>query len=173
MFAVKHTLGSSRLARAGATPSAATSTRLRFGLFFALLLTVSACEPAALDRVCNPLDPWSCGEAGFVCGQTPFGGRCVAGSCGDGAQEPPEECDGVDGVSCASYIGGEGSFFCGSDCRWDFSGCSRCGNGSLNGLEECDGDRISDDFSCEALGYSGGHLTCLSTCRISTRTCLR
>lgn len=172
MFAVKHLPGSSRLASSGACSPAAATTRLRFGLFFGFWLVVSACEPAALDRTCNALDPWSCGETGTVCGQTPFGGRCVAWSCGDGAQEAPEECDGIDGVSCASYIGGDGNFSCGTDCRWDYSGCTRCGNGTLNGIEECDGERLADGFSCETLGYSGGHLTCLATCRISARTCL-
>jgi hypothetical protein len=133
------------------------------------------CEPPAVDRTCNPLDPWSCGADAF-CGQTPSGGRCVPWSCGDGEQRAPEECDfgdGVDAISCASYLGGTGSFSCGADCRWDFSGCSRCGNGLVNGLEDCDQDRFLPGLSCESLGYAGGVLGCLPSCRIDTRRCLR
>ncbi len=155
MFAVKHAFVTAVLAAALAT-------------------TATACEPPAVDRTCNPLDPWSCRVDGFFCGQTPRGGRCVPWSCGDGRQRAPEECDpgaDVDAVSCASYIGGTGVFTCGADCRWDFAGCSRCGNRILNGLEDCDGERFADGLSCEALGYSGGRLACLPSCRIDTSLC--
>lgn len=163
MFAVKH---------APKTPRAVTL--LPWLLLAAIAMT--GCESPAVDRTCNPLDPWSCGGDGAFCGQTPAGGRCVPWSCGDGVQRAPEECDpgdGVDAVSCASYLGGTGSFTCGGDCRWDFSGCSRCGNRLVNGLEDCDGDRFLPGLSCEALGYAGGVLECLPSCRISTRRCLR
>jgi hypothetical protein len=156
------------------TPSAVGATvpgSLVFFLF-AILGSLAGCEPGALDRTCSPPDPWSCHQDGFFCGQTPRGGRCVPWSCGDGVQTAPEECDGPDAVSCASWVGGAGSFSCGRDCRWDFSGCARCGNGLLNGIEACDGERFADGISCESLGYSGGRLECLPTCRASTRLCL-
>jgi len=164
MFAVKHAL------------RAATVV-----LLSTLIFASTACEPPAVDRTCNALDPWSCRTDGFFCGQTPGGGRCVPWSCGDGQQRAPEECDfgdqagdpgAIDAISCASYIGGTGVFTCGADCRWDFSGCSRCGNRILNGLEDCDGERFADGLTCEALGYSGGRLTCLPSCRIDTRNCI-
>jgi hypothetical protein len=153
MFAVKHVLPGACLA----------------------MVLIAGCGPPAVDRTCNPLDPWSCGGAGAFCGQTPAGGRCVPWSCGDGSQDAPEECDpgaDLDAISCASYLGGTGSFSCGADCRWDFSGCSRCGNRVLNGLEDCDGDRFLPPHTTESLGYPGGVLECLPSCRIDTRGCL-
>jgi hypothetical protein len=166
MFVVKH----DRKIR-GFFPSCGAAPKSLF-LFPFLLFLLPGCESPAVDRTCNPQDAWSCRQTGFFCGETPFGGRCVPWSCGDGVQDAPEECDGVDAVSCASYIGGTGSFACDASCRWDFSGCSRCGNRVLNGLEDCDGDRFADGFSCEALGYSGGQVECLPTCRVSTLHCL-
>ncbi len=146
-------------------------------LWLLVAFGIAACAPPAAGpredaaAACNPRDPWSCREEGRFCVETGGSFACVANTCGNGIVEPPEECDGPDAVSCASYIGGEGSFTCGRDCRWDYSGCARCGNGLLNGLESCDGNRFADGVSCEAYGYSGGTIACLPSCRPDTRAC--
>jgi hypothetical protein len=114
MFAVKHERGNR-----GMFPGCGAALKVLRQLPV-LFLLFSGCEPPATDRTCNPGDAWSCRQEGFFCGATPYGGRCVPWSCGDGVQDAPEECDGVDAVSCASFIGGTGYFACDASCRWDF-----------------------------------------------------
>lgn len=60
-------------------------------------------------------------------------GRCVASVCGDGTQEPNEECDLGE-----EQNGAEGST-CSADCTLGV-----CGDGIINGLEQCD-DGVGPD----------------------------
>jgi hypothetical protein len=155
-------------------------------LIFGILFAVSCRSPAAgqvchpdfplscppvVEPACNPAFPWSCPHGQF-CEMHQDGPLCRDWRCGDQQVEPPEECDTPDSISCASVIGGEGYFECGKDCRWDYSGCRFCGNGFLNGLEECDKNRFAEGFSCVELGFSGGEVRCLPTCRVDTSLCL-
>jgi len=105
---------------------------------------------------------------------------CAAGcaaTCGNGAVEPGEACDGADlgGQTCEGlgYLGG--TLACSSSCTLDPSGCDpipgTCGNGMLDAGEACD-DAEFGGQSCESLGFAGGILVCSAACALDTSGCV-
>ena len=48
---------------------------------------------------------------------------------------------------------------------------SLCGNGGLEPSEECDGATLGGE-SCTTLGFSGGTLSCSTTCEFETKACI-
>ncbi len=102
---------------------------------------------------------------------------CVGGeTCGDGAVDGPEQCDGadLDGRSCADLAGfAGGELACGPDCRFDTSRChpeTTCGDGAVYGDEQCDGDNLLG-VTCAVLGLGSGVLACGPDCRFDADGC--
>ncbi|MCU0678852.1 MAG: dockerin type I repeat-containing protein [Planctomycetes bacterium] len=108
--------------------------------------------------------------------------------CGDGYAEhlsgefcdpgePPLVPPDVGTSTCADFndIFGNpylsGDLTCLSDCTayWTVN-CYNCGNGYKEPAEECDSADLGG-LSCIGLGYRGGTLSCLISCRISTINC--
>lgn len=95
-------------------------------------------------------------------------------SCGNGAVEGTEECDGVDlaGETCSSQGFDTGTLACGSDCTLDKTGCERtCGNGDIDSGEDCDGTNLNGG-SCVTAGFASGTLACNGDCSYNTTACL-
>lgn len=86
------------------------------------------------------------------------GGATVSSSasgptCGDGARNGAEDCDGADlgGATCNSLgFPGPGTLTCSDACTFDPSGCNRCGNGEVNGGEDCDDGGNTPGDGCDA-----------------------
>jgi len=95
-------------------------------------------------------------------------------TCGNGAKETTEDCDGADlgGVTCQSlgFLGG--TLACDGACRIDTSGCltDLCGNGVRDGIESCDGADLGG-ATCASLGFGGGALACTPTCSLDPSGC--
>ncbi len=73
--------------------------------------------------------------------------------CGNGRQEPGEDCDGEDlaGADCAQITGEPGGTLgCTPSCEWDLSGCHGCGNGALEEGEGCDDANVEDGDGCSS-----------------------
>ena len=106
--------------------------------------------------------------------------------CGNGINEPGEQCD--DG----NQVDGDG---CSAACRWEFcgdgvkqpneecddgnfvfgDGCGncrlpRCGNGFREGVEQCDGSDLGG-YMCTRLGADGGLLGCKPNCTFDLSGC--
>jgi len=98
--------------------------------------------------------------------------------CGNNTTETGETCDGTDlnGLSCTNFGFTGGTLGCASDCQsYDTSGCTNntgpvCGNGVIETGEDCDGTNLGG-ASCTSLGFSGGTLSCSSTCTYDTSAC--
>jgi hypothetical protein len=128
---------------------------------------------------CVPGDAKECPD-GWVCRTDAVDGnyRCFstagASYCGDGTQDPGEECDGRDlgGMSCVDLGYPTGVLHCASDCSFNTAGCipSLCGNGVLEGDEECDGDS-TDGRSCAELGGAAGTPSCDLACKWDPSEC--
>lgn len=90
-------------------------------------------------------------------------------SCGDGAKNEIETCDGADlgGQTCAGLGLGSGNLGCQLNCLgFDSSGCSgpaSCGNGTKDGAELCDGKDLGGQ-TCESAGAGTGTLACAANC---------
>ena len=97
-------------------------------------------------------------------------------SCGNGAIDPGEVCDGdlLDGETCTSQSQGGGALACATDCQsFDTSGCrpGGCGNGQIDGDEVCDGDDLGT-ATCEDEGFDSGTPTCAADCSaLDTSSC--
>ena len=67
-----------------------------------------------------------------------------------------------------------GTIACNATCSGvDTSGCQAppgCGDGTLNEGEQCEGSNLGS-FSCQALGFAGGTLSCNDNCSINTAAC--
>lgn len=94
-------------------------------------------------------------------------------SCGDGAINGKEVCDGeqLGGRTCASEVGfgSKGTLACNSTCTgFDTSRCSEektCGNGKLDAGETCDGSFLNGTTCSALVGYgSTGTPVCNDTC---------
>jgi len=104
------------------------------------------------------------------------------GNCGDGVIDAGEQCDGVswgDVFGCpefGSFTGG--ALSCGPNCEFDTTGCIPnqnvgCGNGVVEVGEQCDGFEWGPINGCTDLGsFTGGILTCDSSCLFDTGTCI-
>jgi len=105
-------------------------------------------------------------------------GACAAGgggtgeSCGNGALDPGEQCDGqnLTGFTCETLPGFAftgGDLSCSADCTMDTSACTGgigvCGNGVLDASEICDGDDLGGE-DCVSQGMVSGTLRCLADC---------
>ncbi len=99
------------------------------------------------------------------------------GTCGNGAVEGVEVCDGAafaSGDTCADYgfARGGGVLTCGADCLPSFGGCRTaiCGNGTREAGEACDAHELGGK-TCEDFGGFGSDLRCTSSCEIDTGDC--
>ncbi|HEV8323216.1 MAG TPA: VCBS repeat-containing protein [Myxococcota bacterium] len=98
-------------------------------------------------------------------------------TCGDGAIDPGEDCDGaaLNGNDCTS-IGMDftgGTLACAGDCTFDTSGCTNsCGNGILDAGEACDGTMLGGaDCTTLGMGFVGGTLACAADCAYDLTMC--
>jgi hypothetical protein len=96
-------------------------------------------------------------------------------SCGNGAIDSSEECDGaaLGGATCQSLGFTGGTLACAPDCTFDTAGCTSavCGDGSVGASETCDPGGIGGappsfgDRTCASQGFpGGGELTCTPDC---------
>ncbi|HEV8321592.1 MAG TPA: integrin alpha [Myxococcota bacterium] len=107
---------------------------------------------------------------GVTCGYDTSG--CISpDTCGDGAVEAPEDCDGGDlgGATCASlgYMGG--TLTC-TNCQYDTVGCAQCGNGTAEPTESCDDPDLAG-LTCTSFGYGGGAIACSGACTYNLSAC--
>lgn len=90
--------------------------------------------------------------------------------CGDGYQDPGEECDCVTAATGypAGCPGPNGNYT-GATCR---TTCERprCGDGVRDAEEGCDGEALGGE-TCTTLGFVGGDLVCDSACLHDTTAC--
>lgn len=137
--------------------------------------TLDACVLEEQLAACDELtDGTECVFAGSP--GTCRSGACVPRTCGDGALDAPEQCDGADvaGKSCENlgfYI--DAPLSCTPQCTFDVSQCSEiCGDGILNGDEVCDDQALGAASDCMALGYyEPGPVTCNALCLPNTSQC--
>jgi hypothetical protein len=101
-----------------------------------------------------------------------------APTCGNGAAEGAEQCDGADlaAATCQSLGFASGVLACTAGCGYDTSGCvpypaPTCGNGAAEGVEQCDGGDLRG-ATCASLGFTrGGTLGCTAGCGFDTSGC--
>ena len=99
------------------------------------------------------------------------------GSCGNGAVDGNELCDGTafeaGADTCADYGYVGGTLSCSADCTPVFTACldHECGNGILETGEACDGTSFGD-ATCASKGFYGGMLACTSSCTLDTSGCV-
>jgi hypothetical protein len=100
--------------------------------------------------------------------------------CGDGVENPGEECDGNDlGATCESLGHDTGRLACNGNCTYNEGGCVdwMCGNGMLEPGEDCDGMAFGGldctDFDPPGPGgvWDSGALTCNGGCMIGQANC--
>jgi len=135
-------------------------------------------------EVCDGADlsGWTCAsvDASFLGGTLLCNATCdgwvttgctSAPVCGDGVAVAPEVCDASDvaGETCAtvdaSFVGG--TLGCNTTCdAWDTSLCigDTCGNSVVDAPELCDGSDLAGNDCVTLGGFSGGVLSCASTC---------
>ncbi|MDY0003809.1 MAG: DUF4215 domain-containing protein [Polyangia bacterium] len=96
--------------------------------------------------------------------------------CGNNMIEIGERCDGnaLGGKTCTDFCYTGGNLGCTSWCDYDLSSCIGtgpiCGNGVAECDEQCDGADLKNK-TCEGIGYSGGTLSCTSSCRFDVSSC--
>ncbi|MBW2968021.1 PKD domain-containing protein [Candidatus Woesearchaeota archaeon] len=100
-------------------------------------------------------------------------------TCGNGAIDPGEECDGflLGSFECFdldSFTGG--TLSCSPTCTFDTSSCTGtptgvCGDGVVNPGESCDGADWGPVSGCDYFGYTSGTLSCTGTCSFDTSAC--
>ncbi|MBN2015872.1 hypothetical protein JW766_03485 [Candidatus Dojkabacteria bacterium] len=97
-------------------------------------------------------------------------------TCGNGAIEEYEECDGTNlgGHSCVTLGYDTGTLSCNGNCTFNTSECTTaqpaCGNGVRQDEEECDKNDLGG-YSCSTFGYTGGTLSCYSNCTFNKSSC--
>lgn len=141
----------------------------------ALMLTLTACNSGRTKGDPDVYDPNDNAEGGATTtagaggsttsdaatttgsgGQTSTGtGNNTPATCGDGAIDLGEECDGTDmgGATCDSMGLGAGSLSCTNECLLDASGCAvqpTCGDGHIGPGEECDDSNDMPLDGCDA-----------------------
>jgi hypothetical protein len=98
-----------------------------------------------------------------------------AASCGNGAAEEGEACDGLDlrGGRCEDFGRLAGTLRCTASCMLDLSGCpppDTCGNGVQETGEACDNDDLGG-AACTDLGFADGDLACTADCTFDMSGC--
>lgn len=99
-------------------------------------------------------------------------------NCGNGVREVQygEQCDTNDlhGLTCEDLCYDGGELACTEWCEFDVSGCTGtgpvCGDGVAECDEECDGDDLRG-YTCQALGYEEGTLSCGDNCEFDVSDC--
>ncbi len=91
-------------------------------------------------------------------------------ACGNGVRDWNEGCDcGTDATAlpggCPTVNGDDPTAICRSDCS-----AAGCGDGQVVAPEDCEPD-VALGAACGDLGYYGGTLGCLSTCRFDVSAC--
>lgn len=136
-------------------------------------------------------ESWSC-TAWSACSSSGTQTRtCTDGNnCGTTATKPAESqactpappapvCGDADDVcasgatqACTTAAGYSGTQSCLSDCTgWgSCSSTQSCGDGTKNGNEQCDGSDVGT-ASCATQGFTGGTLSCTSSCLFDTSLC--
>lgn len=103
------------------------------------------------------------------CGDFERAGCFNASTCGNGAIDNNEPCDGamLGASTCQSLGFGPGTLACKSDCSaYETAACGAsmmCGNGQINSGETCDGAQHGGQ-TCESLGFGPGALVCQPNC---------
>ena len=100
-------------------------------------------------------------------------------TAGDNLIFPGEQCDGTafpNNGQCAGLVPGAvgGTLACHPNRQLDFSGCTlaplaTCGDGEVGGAEQCDGAVVP--ATCQAMGYTGGTLSCAANCTLNFSAC--
>ncbi len=120
----------------------------------------------------------STSDTGSYCksGSTPISTICNL----NGPLIPGEGCNSSDfrGNTCDTYGHTGGSLSCNNDCTINTTQCtgnvgSVCGNGVIESGETCDGTNFGPITGCSDLNskYTGGTLSCDSTCHFDTNLC--
>ena len=96
-------------------------------------------------------------------------------TCGNGALDPGEVCDGVelDGQDCTSQGAGTGVLACAPNClAFDTTSCNAgvCGDGTIDATEACDGGNLGAS-TCASAGFDSGTLACDAACGLDTSSC--
>lgn len=86
---------------------------------------------------------YSCGCDPTCASGNPPGGACrifLPSCCGNGIQEPGEQCDDpdLDGQTCISRGFDGGELACNGNCTFDTSECYECGDGNCDPEEDCE-----------------------------------
>jgi hypothetical protein len=131
----------------------------------------ACCAGATVD--CALVGDWYTGTA--TCrGDCSGWDESACTTCGDGAIDAGEECDGADlgDERCATLGDGfdGGVLRCAAGCAFDTTGCTACGNGVLELGEPCDGGSLGG-ATCASLGWDGGDLECAADCAFDTSGC--
>jgi arylsulfatase A-like enzyme len=95
-------------------------------------------------------------------------------TCGNGALEVWEACDGSDfgTLTCGSFGCTGGTLTCSATCRvnqWSCTGCGTCGDQVLDPGEECDGSDFGA-LTCADFGCAAGTLRCTAGCVIDSES---
>ena len=105
------------------------------------------------------------------------GGDKQNSTCGDGAINGSDQCDGklLNNASCMSLGFTSGTLKCSDTCTYDTSACvdasANCGNGAIDGNEDCDVGNLNGE-DCVSQGFDGGDLACGSNCKFDTTACV-
>jgi hypothetical protein len=96
-------------------------------------------------------------------------------TCGDGARNGTEACEGADlgGATCESLGFTAGVLACAGDCTLDTGAClapDGCGDGVVGGEEACDGEDLGG-ATCASLGQGAGAVSCTAACRLDATRC--
>lgn len=119
--------------------------------------------------------------------ENPSGTEVGGELCGNGAIDPPEQCDGSElgGADCAASGFAGGTIGCNASCVLDTSGCvsAVCGDGVLGDGETCDCGGAActpaqlGNAACTSLpapsggNYNGGALGCTAACALDETAC--
>jgi len=126
----------------------------------------SACVHTAITSCTN-------GDGYCPSGCSLFNDNNCPATCGNGHTEGSEACDNGDnnGTACTPVYGSSCTY-CSSNCNSVTLTGHYCGDGNLdlaNG-EECEGTNLNS-ATCISQGYTGGTLTCNTSCRLDTSAC--
>lgn len=101
-------------------------------------------------------------------------------SCGNGAIDPPEQCDGnnLNGQTCVGLGYDQGTLSCNESCDFNRTNCSyiagpppaSCGNNIQEGTELCDGIDLNNQ-TCQTQNFDSGSLYC-NQCVFDTSSCI-